>query len=76
MLKLIPLWASTVHTMHGGPVDYAVIYIDRKLFAAGQAYFLSRMKSLDGLLIEELDCSKLTRKVPCNNEASQETDRE
>ncbi|GFW16816.1 uncharacterized protein TNCV_2759441 [Trichonephila clavipes] len=43
---------------------------------AGQAYVvLSLVKSLDGALIEELDCSKLTGKVPCNNEALQEIDR-
>ncbi|GBM41980.1 hypothetical protein AVEN_3603-1 [Araneus ventricosus] len=56
-------------------VDYAVIYLGRKLFAAGQAYVaLRRVKSLDGLLIEELDCSKLAAKVPCSNGALQEMD--
>ncbi|KAF8774477.1 hypothetical protein HNY73_017024 [Argiope bruennichi] len=56
MLPLIRSWASTVHTMQGSAVNYAVIYLGRKLFSAGQAYVaLSRVKSLDGLLIEELD---------------------
>ncbi|GBM87988.1 hypothetical protein AVEN_139907-1 [Araneus ventricosus] len=76
MLLLILSWAATVHKMQGSTVDYAVIYVGRNLFAAGQPYVaLSRVKSLDGLLIEELDCSKLAGKVPCNNEALQEMDR-
>ncbi|GBO20596.1 hypothetical protein AVEN_60483-1 [Araneus ventricosus] len=64
MLPLILSWAARVHKMQG-----------RKLFAAGQAYVaLSRVKSLDGLLTEELDGSKLTGKVPCNDEALEEMD--
>ncbi|GBN11036.1 hypothetical protein AVEN_50961-1 [Araneus ventricosus] len=76
MLPLILAWAATVHKTQGSTVDYAVIYLGRKLFAIDQAYVaLSRVKSLDGPLIEELDCPKLTGKVPCNNEALEETDR-
>lgn len=57
------------HKIQGSTVDYVVIYLGQKLFAAGQAYVvLSRVKSLNGLLTEELDCSKLTGKFPCNNE--------
>ncbi|KAF8766745.1 ATP-dependent DNA helicase PIF1 like protein [Argiope bruennichi] len=74
MLPIILSWASTVHKMQGSTVDYALIYLGRKFFAAGQAYVaLSRVKSLDGLL--ELNFSKLIGKVPCNNEALQEMDR-
>ncbi|KAJ8869505.1 hypothetical protein PR048_028496 [Dryococelus australis] len=50
---------STVYKMQGSTVDYAVIDLGLKHFAAGQAYVaLSRIRSLDGLQIEELDCAK------------------
>ncbi|GFQ74963.1 ATP-dependent DNA helicase [Trichonephila clavata] len=62
--------------MQGSAEDYGVIYLGRKLFRAGEACVaFSRVKSLDGLFIEELDCSKLTGKVLCNNEAFQEMNR-
>ncbi|GFX47575.1 hypothetical protein TNCV_3015941 [Trichonephila clavipes] len=47
-----------------------------KLFAAGQAYVaLGRVKSLECLLIQELDYSNLTCKRPSNNDALQEMNR-
>ncbi|GFX13201.1 uncharacterized protein TNCV_2989651 [Trichonephila clavipes] len=71
-----PPWASTVHKKQGSTVAYAIIYLGRKLFAEGQAHVTSsREKSLDGQLIEELDSSKFTEKIPCNNKALQEMDR-
>ncbi|GFR06819.1 ATP-dependent DNA helicase PIF1 [Trichonephila clavata] len=73
MLPLILSWASTVHKMQGCTVDHAVVFLGSRLFAAGQAYVaLSRGRSLDGIRIEELDCSKLTGRVPCNGEALDE----
>ncbi|GFR31415.1 uncharacterized protein TNCT_560331 [Trichonephila clavata] len=61
--------------MQCSTVDYAEIYLNENS-AAGQAYVaFSRVKSLDGLLIDKLDCSKLTEKAPCNNEALQEMDK-
>ncbi|GFY77613.1 uncharacterized protein TNIN_168571 [Trichonephila inaurata madagascariensis] len=74
MLPLILSRASTIHKMQVSIANYA--YLGRKIFAAVQVHVtLSHVKSLDGLLIEELDCSKLTGKVPCNNEALQGMDR-
>lgn len=73
MLPLILAFASTVHKMQGSTVDYAVVHLGRSLFAEGQAYVtLSRLRSLDGLMIEELDCAKLSGKKPCNNNALRE----
>ncbi|GFY69929.1 uncharacterized protein TNIN_57531 [Trichonephila inaurata madagascariensis] len=57
----------TVHKMQGCTVNPAVVYLGPTLFAKGQAYVaLSRVRSLDGLRIVELNCSKITRKKPCN----------
>lgn len=36
---------------------------------------LSRVRSLDGLLIDELDCKKLTGNKPCNEDALKEMER-
>ncbi|GFR10030.1 ATP-dependent DNA helicase [Trichonephila clavata] len=77
--RILPIklcWACTVHTMQSSIVDHAFVYLGSKLFATGQAYVaLSRVKSLEGLLIEDLDCSRLTGKRPCNSDALNEMHR-
>ncbi|CAI6370592.1 unnamed protein product [Macrosiphum euphorbiae] len=76
MLPLILSWASTAHKMQGTTVDYAVVYLGQKLFVQGQAYvIINRVRSLDGLRIEELDASKITGKTFCNVDALDKIDR-
>jgi ATP-dependent exoDNAse (exonuclease V) alpha subunit len=76
MLPLILSWASTVHKMQGCTVDNAKVYLGPGLFAKGQAYVsLSRVRSLDGLQIDELDCSRLMGLGCCNTDALAEMER-
>ena len=76
MLPVILSWAVTAHKLQGSTVDHAVVYLGPRLFAKGQAYVtLSRVKSLQGLRIEELDYSKLMGRTPCNIDALEEMER-
>ncbi|KAH9639681.1 hypothetical protein HF086_002507 [Spodoptera exigua] len=60
MFPIILSWAVTVHKLQGTTVEKAVVYLGKKIFAKGQAYVaLSRVKSLSGVAICELDQRKL-----------------
>jgi len=73
MLPVILSWAVTAHKLQGSTVDHAVVYLGPRLFAKGQAYgTLSRVKSLQDLRIEQLNCSKLMGRAPCNIDALEE----
>lgn len=76
MLPLILCWSSTVHKLQGTTLEKEVANLGNRLFAPGQAYVaLSRVKTLDGLKIEELDCSKLLGKKVCNEKSLAEMER-
>ena len=75
-LPVILCFACTVHKMQGATVNHAVINLGSNIFAAGQAYVaLSRVRSLDGLILEELDASKVVGKNVCNTKALVEMER-
>lgn len=73
MLPLILCWAVTVHKMQGSTVNQAVVNLGPSIFAKGQPYVaLSRIRSLDGVVIENLDCSKIKDVTYCNVAAMRE----
>jgi ATP-dependent exoDNAse (exonuclease V) alpha subunit len=62
MLPLILSWANTIHKFQGTTVNKCVIDLGPGLFAKGMAYVaISRVRTLNGLAITNLDVSKLIR---------------
>lgn len=59
-IPLILSWAITIHKSQGITIEYANINIGSNIFECGQSYVaLSRVKSLDGLFIQNIDFSKI-----------------
>ena len=54
-------WALTIHKAQGLSLDSAVLNLGESVFTHGQAYVaLSRVRTVEGLIITELDTSKIT----------------
>ena len=65
-LPLILCFATSIHKSQGISLDYCVMDLGQSLFLPGLAYVaLSRVRSLDGVLIEKFS----PEKIKCNQEA-------
>lgn len=63
MLPIILCWAVTVHKLQGTTLGRAVIDLGKRNFAKGQVYVaLSKVKSVEDIVLSDLDPSKLLNK--------------
>lgn len=59
-IPLVLAWALTIHKSQGSTLDYVICDLGSSVFAPGQAYVaLSRVKTIEGLLISQIDYSCL-----------------
>lgn len=59
-IPLILSWSITIHKSQGITLEYATINIGTDIFECGQSYVaLSRVKSLDGLYIKDIDFNRI-----------------
>ncbi len=59
-LPLILAWSITIHRAQGATLDYVYTDIGNSIFEFGQVYVtLSRVKSLDGLFIENIKFNRI-----------------
>ena len=59
-IPLIHAWAISIHKSQGTTLEMARVDIGSNIFECGQTYVaLSRIKSLDGLFLDEFDPSKI-----------------
>ncbi|GBP43262.1 ATP-dependent DNA helicase PIF1 [Eumeta japonica] len=64
ILPIILNWTVTVHKLQGTTLDKTVINLRKKKLSKEQTYVtLSRVKTLEGIVLSDLDASKLLNRL-------------